>query len=109
MSASRQQAENLLVHYISRAWEAAGLNWDSDNDSEVRLIVDNLTEVAVAEVRESAPARTPAPAPVASAEDREFEARTILRQHGITLANDRPFSLAKIEALAGVAETFGED
>lgn len=28
-------ATTLLTYYMKTAWEAAGLSWDSDNDSEV--------------------------------------------------------------------------
>ena len=41
---ARERAEDLLVHYISRAWLAAGKGWAGDNDTEVRFIVDAILD-----------------------------------------------------------------
>jgi hypothetical protein len=43
---ARQKAGDLLVHYISHAWEAAGLEFTGDNMLEVRSIADALADAA---------------------------------------------------------------
>jgi hypothetical protein len=45
---ARERAEQLLVWYFQHAWEAAGLKWDGDNESEVRSIVDAILDAALA-------------------------------------------------------------
>lgn len=54
-SQHQTEAATLLIHYLSTAYDAAGLSWGSDNDDEVRSIVDNLAaaarEAAQSEVR----------------------------------------------------------
>jgi hypothetical protein len=47
----RERAEDLLVWYVRKAWEAAGLKWDSDNDSEVRVIVDSVLDAALLDAK----------------------------------------------------------
>jgi hypothetical protein len=42
----REKAEDLLIFYFRKAWEEAGLRWDSDNSSEIRQIVDHLVDAA---------------------------------------------------------------
>jgi hypothetical protein len=39
-------ARRVLTHYLRTAFEAAGLEWDSDNTAEVHAIVDSLVEAA---------------------------------------------------------------
>jgi len=46
------------------------------------------------------------PADTTAAEDREFEARTILNRHGVQLEQFRPFTLEQIESLAEVVKTW---
>ena len=48
---ARERAEDLLVFYVRKAWEAAGLKWDSDNDSEVRSIVDAALDAALLDAK----------------------------------------------------------
>lgn len=36
------EAADLLIFYMRRVWEEAGLTWDSDNSSEMRELVDHL-------------------------------------------------------------------
>jgi hypothetical protein len=38
------KAADLLVFYMAKAWESAGLTWQGDNDSEVRAIVDLIVD-----------------------------------------------------------------
>lgn len=45
----RGAAVGLLTFYLKRLWEKAGLTWDSDNDAELEILVDNL--IAAANVR----------------------------------------------------------
>lgn len=49
---SRNDAKSMLVHYMGKAWERAGLKWDSDNISEVEGIVDSIAEVVKDEVHD---------------------------------------------------------
>lgn len=35
-------AKRILNYYIRKAWEAAGLRWDSDNEAEINAIVDEI-------------------------------------------------------------------
>lgn len=53
----REQARRLLKFYLRQAYTAAGLRWDSDNDSEIDEIVDLIISAAVEE--STTPARTP--------------------------------------------------
>lgn len=48
---SEQQAVNLLTHYMQQAWEAAGLTWHEDHDTEVASIVELTVAAAVATIR----------------------------------------------------------
>jgi hypothetical protein len=36
------RAADLLIHYMRTAWEAAGLHWEPDNSTEIRIIFDHL-------------------------------------------------------------------
>lgn len=38
------EAKRTLSYYLRTVWREAGLNWDSDNQSEVNGIVDSLIE-----------------------------------------------------------------
>ena len=43
MSQRREkQAADMLVWYLRKLWERSGLKWDSDNDAEVRGIVEDI-------------------------------------------------------------------
>ena len=35
-------ATDLLTYYLRTAWEAAGLSWDRDNDTEVGAIIEAI-------------------------------------------------------------------
>lgn len=37
-----ESAKEVLRHYLRRAWQMAGGEWDNDNTAEVNLIVDNI-------------------------------------------------------------------
>ena len=39
-------AADLLIFYMRRVWEAAGLDWESDNSAEIRNLVDRLFDGA---------------------------------------------------------------
>jgi hypothetical protein len=39
--------KHLLVNYFKQAFEAAGLQWDSDNTAEIGTAVDQLFDAAV--------------------------------------------------------------
>jgi hypothetical protein len=41
------QAGDMLVYYMQRAWTYAGLQWDGDNEAEVRSIIDLIHDDAV--------------------------------------------------------------
>lgn len=43
---SREQAVKLLTHYIQVAWTRAGVNWDSDNEAEIREAVESIIDAA---------------------------------------------------------------
>lgn len=51
MATPKRRAEDLLVHYFATAFRAAGLIWDSDNDSEVRQIIDAIDEMTDDSIR----------------------------------------------------------
>ncbi len=44
------RAKIALNFYIKKAWEAAGLNWDGDNDGEVNAIVEDIVAGIKAEM-----------------------------------------------------------
>jgi hypothetical protein len=48
---AREQAEDLLVHYFRVVFGAAGQEWDSDNDAEIRGIVDGLLDAALLDAK----------------------------------------------------------
>ena len=50
---SKDFAKQVLVYYIQQAWEAAGLDWDSDNTEEVEDIVDEIISATKNELAES--------------------------------------------------------
>jgi hypothetical protein len=37
-------ATDLLTYYLRTAWEAAGLSWDRDNDTEVGAIIEAIAK-----------------------------------------------------------------
>jgi hypothetical protein len=39
-------ATSLLTHYMKTAWEAAGLTWDSDNDSEIQELIEAIVNAS---------------------------------------------------------------
>ena len=49
---SRGAATHLLKHYFRLVAERAGVQWDSDNDTEVEAIVDGIITAAVHQVAE---------------------------------------------------------
>jgi hypothetical protein len=44
---ARVEAVRLFQYYFKTAFQAAGLKWDSDNDTEVRLAVDLIINATV--------------------------------------------------------------
>lgn len=44
--ASAQRAADILTYYMAKVWEAAGLGWGGDNESEIREAVDHMVEAA---------------------------------------------------------------
>lgn len=42
----RNEAVRLLIFYMRRAWEAADLAWERDNDAEMEALVDFIVEAA---------------------------------------------------------------
>jgi hypothetical protein len=40
------EATRILAHYMRLAIEAAGLRWDSDNDAEMRQMVEAIVAAA---------------------------------------------------------------
>lgn len=44
MSSKQEKAADLLVFYMANAWKAAGLQWQGDNESETRAIVDLIVD-----------------------------------------------------------------
>jgi hypothetical protein len=47
-----ERIRSLLLFYLKRAWEAAGLVWGKDNTTEVGEIADAITEIAERAARE---------------------------------------------------------
>lgn len=45
----RERAIAVLIHYFRTAFEAAGLGWTADNETEVRDIVENILRAADAQ------------------------------------------------------------
>lgn len=43
---ARDDAADLLIWYMRKAWEAAGLTWEADNSAEMRNAVDRLMDAA---------------------------------------------------------------
>lgn len=35
-----ETARDYLTYYMQRAWQAAGIGWDGDNEAEVATIID---------------------------------------------------------------------
>lgn len=48
---AREQAVDTLQYYLRTVYEAAGLKWTSDNNSEVAGIVDDLIDASKMEFR----------------------------------------------------------
>lgn len=46
MSGKQRDATRMLEHYLSMAWQRAGLKWTSDNSAEVEAIVDAIVAAA---------------------------------------------------------------
>lgn len=44
---NRENAKKLLCHYFKLVFERSGLKWDSDNEAEVREIVDLMIVAAL--------------------------------------------------------------
>lgn len=40
----RGQATSLLAHYFKVVFEASGLNWNSDNEAEIKNLVDCIID-----------------------------------------------------------------
>ena len=38
------KAKEILVYYIRKAWEAAGLKWDNDNTAKVETVIDLILQ-----------------------------------------------------------------
>ena len=51
MSDYHRKACEMLSHYLRTAWEAAGLQWDADNDAEVADLVKAILIAADAQAR----------------------------------------------------------
>lgn len=54
MSTATDRVVTLLAFYMRRAWEGAGLGWDSDNEAEMESLADAIAEVATEAAREHA-------------------------------------------------------
>lgn len=54
MPRDRDRAASLLQHYLKTVWKAAGLQWNSDNDTEVDIILDAIEGMITDGVREHA-------------------------------------------------------
>jgi hypothetical protein len=46
---ARDDAADLLIHYMRLAFESAGREWDSDYSAELRDLVDRIVDAAVDE------------------------------------------------------------
>ena len=40
------RASRILVYYIRTLWERSGMKWDSDNESEVRGVIEDILAAA---------------------------------------------------------------
>lgn len=49
MSDRKEQAAHTLIWYFKKVFEKAGLQWDSDNDAEMRGIVDDIVQAAISQ------------------------------------------------------------
>lgn len=38
------RAVHLMIHYMSQVYQKAGLQWDTDNDAEIRELVELMME-----------------------------------------------------------------
>lgn len=52
MSRGKDKVAELLAFYMRRAWEAAGLGWDSDNEAEIYELAETIADLAREAVRE---------------------------------------------------------
>lgn len=43
---ARDEAQVVLVHYFKTAFQAAGLNWNADNEQEVESAIDAIIRAA---------------------------------------------------------------
>ena len=41
-----ERAGDLLIFYLARVWEKAGLGWEADNSAEIRDLVDQLIDAS---------------------------------------------------------------
>jgi len=46
------RAKSTLLHYFHTVFEAAGLNWSSDNVAEVEGVVDDIYEAVTEQAKE---------------------------------------------------------
>lgn len=54
MTTNRERAEQLLGYYMRTVWKAAGLQWDSDHETEMGMLVDLFHGIVVDEIQEHA-------------------------------------------------------
>lgn len=54
---SRENAKRILTHYFRVVGEKAGMTWDSDYDTEIEGIIDDICDAAVAEAQAEAESR----------------------------------------------------
>ena len=57
MSRETDRVASLLAFYMRRAFEASGLGWDGDNESEMYELAEAIADVALEAVRANAKAR----------------------------------------------------
>jgi hypothetical protein len=50
LTRAQQRAAGLLAHYFMTAFQAAGLDWDSDHASEVEEMVEAFTDIVRDEI-----------------------------------------------------------
>jgi hypothetical protein len=49
-----ERVRSLLLFYLKRAWEAAGLTWNADNTTEVGDLAEAIKDIAERAVRDHA-------------------------------------------------------
>ena len=50
MNAKRQEAQRIARHLFSTMAQAAGMAWNTDNDSDVDYLVDLMIDAATSEI-----------------------------------------------------------